>query len=99
MAMEENSISSKVDGNGSSVLETVVHAPLTDRQYYIDWIRVTAFFILIFFHCAMPFVGFYHWEVRNGESSVWIDRLIIWLHQWRLPLLFFISWNRNIFLT
>ncbi len=62
-----------------------------DRQYYIDWIRVIAFFILIIFHCAMPFVGFYHWEVRNAESSVWLDRLIIWLHQWRLPLLFFIS--------
>lgn len=61
------------------------------RQYYIDWIRITAFFILIFFHCAMPFVGFYHWEVRNSESSIWIDRLIIWLHQWRIPLLFFIS--------
>jgi len=63
----------------------------SERQYYIDWIRVLAFFILIFFHCAMPFVGFYHWEVRNAESSIWIDRLIIWLHQWRIPLLFFIS--------
>jgi glucans biosynthesis protein C len=66
-------------------------AATSDRQYYIDWIRVGAFFILIFFHCAMPFVGFYHWEVRNGESSIWLDRLVIWLHQWRLPLLFFIS--------
>lgn len=63
----------------------------TDRQYYIDWIRVIAFLILIVFHCAMPFVGFYHWEVRNSTSSIWIDRLIIWIHQWRLPLLFFIS--------
>ena len=63
----------------------------TDRKYYIDWIRVSAFFLLIFFHCTMPFVGFYKWEVRNATSSIWLDRLIIWLHQWRIPLLFFIS--------
>jgi len=60
------------------------------RQYYIDWIRILAFMILIFFHCAMPFVQF-GWEIKNQEHSVWLDRLIIWLHQWRLPLLFFIS--------
>ncbi len=74
-------------------ISSQIPSPLsgTDRQYYIDWIRVLAFFILIFFHCAMPFVGFYHWEVRNATSSILIDRAVIWLHQWRLPLLFFIS--------
>lgn len=46
--------------------------------------------ILIFFHCAMPFVQF-GWEIKNREHSIFLDRLIIWLHQWRLPLLFFIS--------
>jgi glucans biosynthesis protein C len=64
---------------------------ITERQFYIDWIRVSAFFLLIFFHCAMPFVGFYRWEIQNKETSVGLDRLIIWLHQWRIPLLFFIS--------
>jgi len=61
-----------------------------ERQHYIDWIRVFAFFLLIFFHCAMPFVTF-SWEVKNSETSVALSRLIWWLHQWRLPLLFFIS--------
>lgn len=64
--------------------------PATKREYYIDWIRVIAFMILIFFHCSMPFVQF-NWEIKNSEHSVWLSRLIIWLHQWRLPLLFFIS--------
>jgi len=27
-----------------------------ERRHYIDWVRVLAFSILIFFHCAMPFV-------------------------------------------
>lgn len=61
-----------------------------ERSYYIDWVRVLAFFLLIFFHCAMPFVIF-GWEVKNAETSVGLSRLIYWLHQWRLPLLFFIS--------
>lgn len=60
------------------------------REYYIDWIRIIAFMILIFFHCSMPFVRF-GWEIKNVEHSIFLDRLIIWLHQWRLPLLFFIS--------
>jgi glucan biosynthesis protein C len=46
--------------------------------------------ILIFFHCSMPFVSF-GWEIKNTEHSLFLDRLIIWLHQWRLPLLFFVS--------
>jgi peptidoglycan/LPS O-acetylase OafA/YrhL len=61
------------------------------RKYYIDWIRVIVFLLLILFHSAMPFVGFYRWEIRNAETSVWIDRVVIWMHQWRIPLLFFIS--------
>ncbi|MBL0743882.1 acyltransferase family protein [Chryseolinea lacunae] len=65
-------------------------SPLYTRQHYIDWIRVLAFMLLIFFHCSMPFVRF-GWEVKNEEHSLFLDRLIIWMHQWRLPLLFFIS--------
>jgi hypothetical protein len=63
---------------------------LNQRKNYIDWVRVLAFFLLIFFHCAMPFVIF-GWEVKNAETSLWLSRFIWWLHQWRLPLLFFIS--------
>ena len=61
-----------------------------ERNHYVDWVRVMAFFLLIFFHCAMPFVTF-GWEVKNAETSVGLSRLIYWLHQWRIPLLFFIS--------
>jgi len=64
--------------------------PQNFRKYYIDWVRVFAFFLLIFFHCAMPFVIF-NWEVKNTETSMGLSRFIWWLHQWRLPLLFFIS--------
>ncbi len=61
-----------------------------ERKYFIDWIRVLAFFLLIFFHCTMPFVTF-GWEIKNTEQSASLSSIIFWLHQWRLPLLFFIS--------
>lgn len=64
--------------------------PDDGRVHYIDWLRVLAFATLILFHCAMPFVRF-GWEVKNAESSIFLDRVILWLHQWRLPLLFFIA--------
>ena len=61
------------------------------RLHYIDWLRVLAFGTLIVFHCAVPFVEDYHWEINSTETSPWITRAIWWMHQWRLPLLFFIA--------
>ncbi|MBR2649259.1 MAG: acyltransferase family protein [Sediminibacterium sp.] len=63
---------------------------MAQRKYFVDWVRVLAFFSLIFFHCAMPFVTF-GWEIKNKEQSIGLTRLIWWLHQWRLPLLFFVA--------
>ncbi len=60
------------------------------RLYFIDWLRVLAFFTLILFHSAMPFVD-HPWEVKNGDHSTVLYTFITWFHQWRLPLLFFIS--------
>ncbi|TMU57676.1 acyltransferase [Flagellimonas algicola] len=64
---------------------------MVKRLHYIDWLRVMAFGTLILFHCAVPFVEHYTWEINNKETSTWITRVIWWLHQWRLPLLFFIA--------
>ena len=49
-----------------------------------------AFAILMLFHTGMGFSS-YDWHVKNYESSRLIDELISFLHQWRMPLLFFIS--------
>lgn len=64
---------------------------MTARLHYIDWLRVLAFITLIVFHCAVPFVEHYTWEINNEETSAVITRIIWWTHQWRLPLLFFIA--------
>jgi glucan biosynthesis protein C len=63
---------------------------MKNRLYFIDYIRVLAFLLLIFFHSAMPFVN-YNWEVKNEQKSELLMSFVLWFHQWRLPLLFFIS--------
>jgi glucan biosynthesis protein C len=63
---------------------------MKNRLYFIDYIRVLAFLILIFFHSALPFVN-YNWEVKNEQKSEILLSIVMWFHQWRLPLLFFIS--------
>jgi len=63
----------------------------SNRLHYIDWLRVIAFGILILFHCAVPFVEYYTWEINSDQTSKAITRIIWWTHQWRLPLLFFVA--------
>jgi surface polysaccharide O-acyltransferase-like enzyme len=63
---------------------------MKNRLYFIDYIRVFAFLLLIFFHSALPFVN-YNWEVKNEQKSEILLSIVLWFHQWRLPLLFFIS--------
>ena len=38
------------------------------RLHYIDWLRVLAFITLILFHCAVPFVEHYHWEINSEKT-------------------------------
>lgn len=63
---------------------------MKNRQYYIDWIRVIAFGLLIFYHSGMFFVS-WGWHVKN---NVLADGFKIWMgiiNPWRLSLLFFVS--------
>jgi glucans biosynthesis protein C len=63
---------------------------MKNRQYFIDWIRVIAFGILIFYHSGMFFVS-WGWHVKNNIIAngfkVWMEMV----NPWRLSLLFFIS--------
>ena len=60
------------------------------RNHFVDWLRDLAFFLLIFFHCIMPFATF-TWEINNDVRSEALTRVAWWMHQWRLPLLFTVS--------
>jgi peptidoglycan/LPS O-acetylase OafA/YrhL len=41
---------------------------MADRQYYIDWLRAGAMFLLVFFHAGRLF-NLDPWHIENLESS------------------------------
>jgi len=62
----------------------------TTRHDFLDWLRVMAIFVLIFFHTGMLFVG-WGWHITNDETIpalVWPMDLA---HRLRMPLLFVIA--------
>lgn len=62
----------------------------TERIYYLDWLRVAAFWILIFFHSWQPFTSFETF-VKSDVPSLIADIMTVFLHTWRLHLIFLIS--------
>lgn len=63
---------------------------LTQRKYYLDWLRVIAFYILIIYHVGMIFVP-WDFHIKNDVTLEWFETWMAFLSQWRLPLLFMIS--------
>jgi surface polysaccharide O-acyltransferase-like enzyme len=60
------------------------------RKHYLDWLRVIAFYLLIFFHVGMIFVP-WDFHIKNDVTLEWFETWMAFLSQWRLPLLFLIS--------
>jgi hypothetical protein len=60
------------------------------REYGLDWLRVFAFSVLIFYHSGMAFVT-WDWHLKNPEQSTTLEYVMLACNRWRLPLLFFIS--------
>ncbi|GAA4273403.1 acyltransferase family protein [Aquimarina gracilis] len=60
------------------------------RRYDLDWLRVIVFGLLIFYHVGMFFVP-WGWHLKNNVLVEWIRWPMLFLNQWRLPILFVIS--------
>lgn len=63
---------------------------ISERRYDLDWLRLIAIIILLFFHTGMLFNP-WEWHIKNAETSESFRYWMIWLHFWRMPLLLFIS--------
>lgn len=63
---------------------------LQDRRYDLDWLRVFAILLVLLFHVGMFFVH-WPWHIKNPETSRGFGYVMAFLHQWRMPLLLFIS--------
>ncbi|UDF05192.1 acyltransferase family protein [Asticcacaulis sp. AND118] len=60
------------------------------RRYDLDWLRIIAFGLLIFYHIGMFYVT-WDWHVKSPHSSTWAEPLMLITRPWRLDLLFLIS--------
>ncbi|MCR9015706.1 acyltransferase family protein [Aquiflexum gelatinilyticum] len=60
------------------------------RRYDLDWLRFFAIILLLFYHTGMLFSS-WGWHVKNEETSLLFNYWMIWSHDWRMPLLLFIS--------
>ena len=64
---------------------------ITTRRYDLDWLRVLAFLILIYFHTAIFFIPGGLPLIQNAETSEGLAIFVNISAQFRLALLFFIS--------
>lgn len=60
------------------------------RRYDLDWLRVIVFALLILYHVGMFFVP-WGWHIKNNEIYDWLRWPMLFVNQWRLPILFVIS--------
>jgi len=63
---------------------------LKERYEFLDWLRVIAIFVLLFFHTGMLFVG-WGWHITNAETIPALVMPMDLAHRLRMPLLFVIA--------
>lgn len=61
------------------------------RRHDLDWLRVIAIVLLLFYHSAMPYVAEWDWHLKNPETSPLLMEAGYFLSRWRMALLFLIS--------
>jgi glucan biosynthesis protein C len=63
----------------------------TERQFYIDWLRILLILSVFLFHIGMIF-NTWGWHVKNDQQfGGMLQSVMTFLHYWRMPLLFLIS--------
>ena len=70
--------------------QAVSRGTLGERRYDLDWVRILAFMLLIFYHVGMYYVS-WDWHVKSPYASNSIEPLMMLTSPWRLTLLFLIS--------
>ena len=61
------------------------------RRFDLDWLRVIAFGLLIYYHAAIAFIPGGVPMIQNEETSLVLQVAATFLHQFRLALLFLVS--------
>jgi glucan biosynthesis protein C len=61
-----------------------------DRRADLDWLRVSAFGLLILYHAGMAWSG-WSWHLTSPDSIGWLREGMRFLNRWRMPLIFIVS--------
>jgi len=67
------------------------------RLYFLDWVRIIAFFLLIVYHTGMYYVS-WDWHVKSPHAGEAIEPFMMMSSPWRLGLLFLVSGAATAFL-
>lgn len=67
-----------------------VSNPSGERLFFLDWVRIIAFFVLIVYHVGMYYVT-WDWHVKSPHTSSAIEPFMMLSSPWRLSLLFLVS--------
>lgn len=63
---------------------------ISERRIDLDWVRIGAFGLLIFYHVGMLYVS-WGFHIKSVHSLTWLEPLMLFLNPWRLSLLFLVS--------
>lgn len=64
---------------------------MPQRRYDLDWLRVLAFFLLIFYHVGMLYVENWGFHVKSQYLSQPLQSVMLLVNPWRMLILWFIS--------
>lgn len=67
------------------------------RRHDLDWVRITAFFLLVLYHTGMYYVT-WDWHVKSPFASEALEPYMVFSSPWRLSLLFLVSGAATAFL-
>ena len=60
------------------------------RLFFLDWVRILAFFVLIAYHVGMYYVS-WDWHVKSPHAGTGPEPFMLLSSPWRLSLLFFVA--------
>ncbi|MEO8002358.1 MAG: acyltransferase family protein [Arenimonas sp.] len=69
----------------------VTNASPLERRYDLDWLRILAFGLLIFYHIGMLYVADWGFHYKSQYLSRPLEGLMLLVNMWRMPLLWLIS--------
>ena len=67
------------------------------RRHDIDWVRILAFGLLVFYHVGMYYVS-WDWHVKSPHAGPTLEPLMLLTSPWRMSLLFVVSGVATAFL-